>query len=104
MSLFKKITAEDAKKIMDSEEDYKIVDVRTLAEYKTGHIVGAICLPDEEIDEDSAKKNLPDKNQKLLIYCRSGIRSKDAAYRLGKLGYTNVIEFGGILNWQYEIE
>lgn len=104
MSIFQRITTEDAKKIMDSEENYKIVDVRTHTEYKNGHIIGAICVPDEEIDEESAKKNFPDKGQKLLVYCRSGIRSKDAAYKLAKLGYTNVYEFGGILNWQYGIE
>ncbi|MDD5935463.1 MAG: rhodanese-like domain-containing protein [Clostridiales bacterium] len=104
MILFEEISQEKAKKIMDEETDYQVVDVRTQTEYKTGHIVGAICVPNEEINEETAKKYFPDKDQKLLIYCRSGVRSRDAALKLVKMGYTKVLEFGGILDWIYEKE
>ena len=97
------ITAEDAKRIMDSGEDYIILDVRTQEEYDAGHIPGAIVVPHEEITE-KAEEVLMDKDQLILVYCRSGRRSKIAAEALTELGYTNIKEFGGILDWPYETE
>ena len=97
------ITAEEAKCIMDSEEGYIILDVRTQEEYDQGHIPGAIQISHEEIAE-KAEDVLKDKNQLILVYCRSGRRSKIAAKALVKLGYTNIKEFGGILDWPYEVE
>ena len=102
-TVYRNITAEDARKIMDSEEGYVILDVRTQAEYDEGHIPGAVLIPNTEI-EDRAEKELPDKDQLILVYCRSGNRSKKAAQALAALGYTNIREFGGILDWPYEVE
>ena len=97
------ITAEEAKQIMDTEEGYIILDVRTQEEYDEGHIPGAIVISHEEIKE-KAEEVLPDKDQLILVYCRSGRRSKIAAEALAELGYTNIKEFGGILDWPYEVE
>ena len=97
------ITAEEAKEIMDSQEGYIILDVRTQEEYDQGHIPGAILIPDTEI-EARAEQELPDKDQLLLVYCRSGRRSKLESEALVKLGYTNIREFGGISDWPYEVE
>ena len=97
------ITAEEAKQIMDTEEGYIILDVRTLEEYDEGHIPGAIVISHEKIAE-KAEEVLPDKNQLILVYCRSGRRSKIAAEALAELGYTNIKEFGGIIDWPYEVE
>ena len=97
------ITAEEAKQIMDIEEGYVILDVRTQEEYDEGHIPGAILIPNTEIG-DRAEDELTDKNQLILVYCRSGRRSKLAAEILVKLGYTNIREFGGIIDWPYEVE
>ena len=97
------ITAEEAKEIMDSEEGYIILDVRTQEEYDHGHIPGAILIPNTEI-EDRAEEVLTDKDQLILVYCRSGRRSQLAAEALVELGYTNIKEFGGILDWPYEVE
>lgn len=97
------ITAAEAKRIMDSEEGYIILDVRTLEEYDQGHIPGAILIPNTEI-EARAEEELTDKDQLILVYCRSGRRSKLAAEILVELGYTNIKEFGGILDWPYETE
>ena len=97
------ITAEEAKQIMDSEEGYIILDTRTQEEYDEGHIPGAIVIPYDEIT-DRAEEELPDKDQLLLVYCRSGRRSKLAAEALVELGYTNIKEFGGIIDWPYEVE
>lgn len=88
---------------MDSQEDYTILDVRTQEEYDQGHIPGAILIPDYEIEE-KAEQVLRDKDQLLLVYCRSGRRSKLAAEALVALGYTNIKEFGGIIDWPYEVE
>ena len=81
---------------------FAIIDARTQEEYDEGHIPGAILIPEYEI-ADRAEKELPDKDQLILVYCRSGRRSKIAAEELVKLGYTNVKEFGGIIDWEYEI-
>ena len=97
------ITAEEAKQIMDSEEGYIILDVRTQEEYNQGHIPGAIVISHEEIAE-KAKEVLTEKDQLILVYCRSGRRSKIAAEALVELGYTNIKEFGGIIDWSYEVE
>ena len=97
------ITASEAKKIMDTQEGYIILDVRTQEEYELLYIPGAILIPDEEIRE-RALTELPDKDQLILIYCRSGRRSKLAAEILVELGYTNIREFGGIIDWPYETE
>lgn len=102
-AVYMNITAEEAKKIMDSEEGYIILDTRTQEEYDEGHIPGAIVISHDEIAE-RAEQLLPDKDQLLLVYCRSGRRSKLAAEALVKLGYTNIKEFGGIIDWPYETE
>jgi len=101
--VYMSITAEEAKAVMDSGEGYIILDVRTQEEYDEGHIPGAILIPNTEI-EARAEGNLSDKDQLILIYCRSGRRSKLAAEILAELGYTNVREFGGIIDWPYEVE
>ena len=95
------ITAEEAKKIMDTESEYVILDVRTEEEFAQGHIPGAMLIPDYEIREE-AESSLPDKDALILVYCRSGRRSKNAAQILLELGYTNIREFGGIIDWPYE--
>ncbi len=99
---YEQITAEEAKKLMDSESDYIIIDSRTEEEFAEGHIEGAILIPEYEIAE-RAENELPDKNQLILVYCRSGRRSKIASSALAELGYTNVKEFGGIIDWPYDI-
>ena len=86
---------------MNKQEDFLLLDVRTQAEYEDGHIPGAICIPNETIGAGELPE-LPDKNQRILVYCRSGNRSKQAAEKLAKLGYTNVLEFGGINTWTGE--
>ena len=102
-AVYMNITAEEAKQIMDSEEGYIILDVRTQEEYDQGHIPGAIVISHEEITE-KAEDVLTDKEQLILVYCRSGRRSKIAAEALVELGYTNIKEFGGIIDWPYEVE
>ena len=98
---YEQISGTEAKALMDSESGYIIIDARTQSEYDEGHIPGAILIPEYEI-ADLAEKELPDKDQLILVYCRSGRRSKIAAEELVKLGYTNVKEFGGIIDWEYE--
>ena len=102
-AVYLNITAEEAKKIMDTETDYVILDVRTREEYDQGHIPGALLIPDYEI-KAKAEDVLTDKDQQILVYCRSGRRSKNAAQSLVELGYTNIKEFGGILDWPYDVE
>jgi rhodanese-related sulfurtransferase len=102
-AVYMNITAEEAKQIMDTQEDYIILDVRTRKEYDQGHIPGAIVISHDEIGE-KAEKVLTDKNQLILVYCRSGRRSKIAAELLVELGYTNILEFGGINDWPYKVE
>ena len=102
-AIYVNITAEEAKEIMDSEEGYIILDVRTQEEYDQGHIPGAIVISHEEITE-KAEEVLTDKDQLILVYCRSGRRSKLAAEALVELDYTNIKEFGGIIDWPYEVE
>lgn len=97
------ITAQEAKTIMDTKTGYVILDVRTPEEYAQQHIPGAMLIPDYEI-RDRAETELPDKDQLILVYCRSGRRSKAASQVLLELGYTHIREFGGIIDWPYETE
>lgn len=99
---YRQITQEEASQIMKNEKDYIIIDVRTRAEYEEGHIKGAISLPNESIGKGDIAE-LPNKEQLILVYCRSGNRSKQAAKKLADKGYTNVVEFGGISTWKGEI-
>ena len=101
--MYEQITAEDAKRLMDSGEVCIILDVREQDEYDEGHIANAILIPYGEI-ENRAERIIPDKDKLILVYCRSGRRSRIAAESLAKLGYTNIKDFGGIIDWQYEIE
>ena len=97
---YEQITPAEGKAIMDSEDGYVILDVRTPEEYAEGHIEGAILIPDYEIG-GKAESVLTDKDQLILVYCRCGRRSKNAANELATLGYTNIKEFGGINDWNY---
>lgn len=99
---YEQITPAEAKVLMDSEKDYIILDVRTEEEFAAGHIEGAVLIPDYDIDK-KAESVLKDKGQLILVYCRSGRRSKNAASKLVTLGYTNVKEFGGIIDWTYGV-
>lgn len=96
-----KITPEDAKNIMDTEDNIIILDVRTQEEFDSGHIENAILIPNTDIS-DKASEKLPDKDQKILVYCRSGNRSQTASAELISMGYTKVFDFGGIIDWPYE--
>jgi len=98
----KYVSMDDIVQIMEENTNYIILDARTVAEYNEGHIPNAICIPNETISNDIIKE-LPNKEQLILIYCRSGNRSKQAAEKLKILGYTNLIEFGGIIDWKGEI-
>ncbi len=102
-NIYASINAEEAKRMMDEGESYILLDVRTQSEYDEGHIPGAILIPDTEI-KDRAEGELMDKAAVILVYCRSGRRSKVAAQALADLGYTGIYEFGGIIDWPYEIE
>ena len=99
---YEQISGEQAKHLMDTETDFIIIDARTEEEFNEGHIEGAILIPEYEIGE-RAEKELSNKDQLILVYCRSGRRSKIASQALADLGYTNVKEFGGIIDWQYKI-
>jgi rhodanese-related sulfurtransferase len=99
---YRKISAADAKARMDSGDEIIILDVRTKEEYDAGHIKGAILVPNESI-VDKQPDLLPDLNAEILVYCRSGNRSAQAAKKLLAMGYTNVADFGGIIDWPYEV-
>ena len=101
--MYQQITQEEAKRVMDSGEEHIILDVREQDEFDEGHIPGAILIPYTEV-ENKAEGMLPDKQKLILVYCRSGRRSKIAAESLAELGYKNVKEFGGIIDWTYEVE
>jgi len=96
------ITSEEAKNMMDQEDSLIIVDVRTQEEYDAGYIEGAVLIPDFDI-ETKAESLLPDKDATILVYCRSGRRSALAAQKLVELGYQNIYDFGGIIDWNYDI-
>lgn len=99
---YQKISAADAKARIDSGDPVIILDVRTQDEYDAGHIAGAILVPNETI-LDTTPAELPDLNAEILVYCRSGNRSAQAAKKLIAMGYTNVYDFGGIIDWPYEV-
>ena len=98
---YRQVSTQEAVGLMDGETDYIILDVRTREEYETAHIPGAICVPNEDIGTAGVPE-LPDKEQLILVYCRSGNRSKQAAQKLADQGYTNIVEFGGINSWTGE--
>ena len=95
---YRQITMSEAVEMMSWETNYIILDVRTPEEYRDGHIPGAINIPNEDIGTKEPSE-LPDKDQLILVYCRSGNRSKQASRKLAELGYTNIVEFGGIIDW-----
>ena len=99
---YQKISQDKAKEMMDTQE-VLVLDVREQSEYAGGHIPGAVLLPVGTIDEDTAAAVIPEKDTTVLVYCRSGSRSKRAAKALAGLGYTGIYEFGGILSWPYDI-
>lgn len=101
-SAYHKITAEEAKEMMDSG-DVTVVDVRRAEEYEQAHIPGAVLVPNESIGEEQPEE-LPDKDAAILVHCRTGVRSKQASDKLVKMGYTNIYDFGGIVDWPYETE
>ena len=98
---YRQVNSEEAAAMMKTETDYILLDVRTRQEYEQSHIPGAICIPNETIGSEEIPA-LPHREQLILVYCRSGNRSKQAAQKLADLGYTNVVEFGGILSWTGE--
>ena len=98
---YRQVSPEEAAAMMEEETDYIILDVRTQEEYETAHIPGAICIPNETIGTEDIPE-LPDKDQLILVYCRSGNRSKQASEKLAKQGYINIVEFGGINSWTGE--
>ena len=102
-SSYQQISQEEAKEMMDTQ-DVIILDVREQDEYDSGHIPGAVLLPVGTIDEETAAEVIPEKDSTVLVYCRSGNRSKTASSALVELGYTNIYEFGGINTWPYETE
>ena len=99
---YTQISQEDAKKMMEADDGHVIVDVRRQDEFDEGHIPGAICIPNESI-EDKRPTELPDLDQVILVYCRSGNRSKKASQKLFDMGYTHIYEFGGITDWTGEV-
>ena len=100
---YRQISMEEAEDMMRRNDNHIIVDVRTVEEYEEGHIPGAICIPVETIGKEKPEK-LWDLDRIILIYCRSGNHSKQAAQKLLEIGYTNIYEFGGIIDWKGEIE
>ncbi|MDY5908099.1 MAG: rhodanese-like domain-containing protein [Bullifex sp.] len=98
-SEYKQVSSDEAARLMAESKGYVILDVRTAEEYRSGHIDGAICIPNETIGKDMPEE-LPDKNQRIFVYCRSGNRSRQAASKLAALGYTDIIDFGGINSWK----
>ena len=101
VNTYRQIAMQEAVEMMEKEENYIILDVRTHEEFGAGHIPGAIVIPNETIGTEEIPQ-LPDKDQLIMVYCRSGNRSKQASDKLVKLGYTNIIEFGGINSWPGE--
>jgi len=100
---YRRISMDEAIQMMAEEENYIILDVRRADEFASGHIPGAINVPNESIGEKPIPE-LPDKSQLILVYCRSGNRSKQASAKLAAMGYTNIVEFGGILDWPGAVE
>ncbi len=104
MSEIRKITFEEAKEILDSRPESIMLDVREEEEYITGHAVDAVLFPVDDIDYTAASIILPEKDTPLLIYCRSGRRSAEAAEKLKSLGYTELYDVGGLIGWPYGLE
>lgn len=102
MNSYRQISQEEAARMMEKDDGHIVVDVRRQDEYDAGHIPGAVLIPNEDIGTEMPKE-LPDPDQIILIYCRSGNRSKQAAQKLFDMGYTNIYEFGGINTWTGEI-
>ena len=102
MAAFQRVTSDEAAKMMAAEQGYLIVDVRTSGEFVGGHIPNAINIPNESINI-TPPKELPDKAQKIFVYCRSGARSQQAAQKLADMGYTNIVEMGGIKDWHGDV-
>ena len=102
LNSYKQISQEQAKEMMEKDDGHVVVDVRRQDEYDAGHIPGAILIPNESINKDQPEE-LPDLDQIILVYCRSGNRSKQAAQKLFDMGYRNIYEFGGITDWTGEI-
>ena len=100
---FTQISQEEVRKMMEKDDGHIIIDVRRQDEFVTGHIPGAVCIPNESIGKEKPEE-LPDTDQIILVYCRSGNRSKQASQKLFDMGYTNVYEFGGIIDWTGETE
>lgn len=98
---YSKISSKEAKEMMDEDSDTIILDVRTQDEYDSGHIEGALLIPNDQITE-KAESVLTNKDATILVYCRSGRRSLSASKELAELGYTNIYDFGGIIDWPYE--
>ena len=98
---FQRVTSDEAAKMMAAEKGYIVLDVRTAGEYAGGHIPNAINVPNESINT-TPPKELPDKGQRIFVYCRSGKRSHDAAQKLAAMGYGNIVDFGGIMDWPGE--
>jgi len=103
-AVYQQISAQEAKNMMDEMEEVLILDVREQSEYDEAHIPGAVLLPLGTISEKTAADVIPQKDSAVLVYCRSGNRSKKASQALADLGYTNIYEFGGIMDWPYEKE
>ena len=102
-SSYKTISSTEAQQMIEDNKDVLILDVRTAAEYESGHIPNAVNLSNEDIQAGKVD-SLKDKSQLIMVYCRSGNRSRQAAQKLAELGYTNVVDFGGIQSWQGDIE
>lgn len=102
-SSYKTISSKEAQQMIEDNKDALILDVRTAAEYESGHIPNAVNLSNEDIQAGKVD-SLKDKSQLIMVYCRSGNRSRQAAQKLAELGYTNVVDFGGIQSWQGDIE
>lgn len=100
---FKQISMKEGLELMEADSDYILLDVRRIDEFEAGHIPGAVNIPNESIGAEEIAE-LPDKNQTIYVYCRSGNRSKQASQKLAGLGYTNIIEFGGIIDYSGELE
>ena len=102
MAAFQRVASDEAQRMMAENTNYIILDVRTAGEYTDGHIPNAINIPNESI-HTTPPKELPDKAQKIFVYCRSGARSQPAAQKLANMGYTNIVEMGGIKDWHGDV-
>ena len=103
-TMIEKVSFEKAKELMDALPEYILLDVREEEEYITGHAANSLLLPVDDIDESTAAMLLPDKNVPVLLYCRSGRRSKDAAHKLESMGYKTLYDIGSLIGWPYGLE